>query len=210
MKRLGPMLVRAGFVLGLGLLGPSLPEADASFLPSFDGSTSGVYNYRLNFTTAVVDGTAVERLDPYGGPIPPSGTIGASGGFATIYDILGLTSVTVPANFQFTIQNIGINPDGTGQPDNPGFANVSFYYTGPTLLADTSFTGFVINSSIPGGLTQLGRGAGQTTRNEGPSAGTSLGFTNRVSVPMIPEPASIALVGLGGLVVLAYRRRRAV
>jgi hypothetical protein len=212
MKRLGSIAARASLVLGLGALAPGLPEANAAFLPFLVSSDpSGAYNYRLIFATSndPNTGTPLERLDPYGGPIPPPLPLGSlTGGFATIYDFPFANSVTVPANFQFTIQNLGINSIATNVGDSPLLSNVTFYYTGPTLTTDTIFTGFTVNSAITGGLTQIGRGGGQTNRNAGPLEGTPIGFVNFVNIPMIPEPASIALVGLGGLVVLSFYRRR--
>lgn len=71
----------------------------------------------------------------------------------------------------------------------------------PAVWTSFMFTQ-IAGPDVSGGVTlQLGA----TT---GPAGGTNM-FYDNVSVSIIPEPASIALLGLGGVAMLARRRRQA-
>jgi hypothetical protein len=197
-----------GLLCGLGLLTLGAGDARASFLPVFQGTTAGpagppaqtVFNYRLDFSTSIDGGTGqpVERLEG----------AGVNQGFVTLYDIVGLVpgSVVVPANFTFTVQNTGINAFATAPSDDPLLPNITFRYTGATISADTSFSGFSYNSTS--NIAALDNTTGQTTRNTGAAAGTPIGNVGFVEVAAVPEPASIALMGLGGVILLGVARRR--
>lgn len=202
--------LRMMVAVGVAVVGTA-GSVKAGFVPTFQAGSSGggTFVYTLDFTTSA----GTERLDPYALPTdnPP---FADEGGLVTIYDFdFGTndptTSVTVPANFAFTTQMVGINADGTLPNDLATGTNVSFYYTGPSVSIDTVFTGFTLLSSITTTTTKPNNFTGQTT-NLTTTPPSPLGFVGDVIVAgvVIPEPASAILVGLGGLGCLALFRHR--
>lgn len=198
-------LMGAGLaVAALAVLGSS--TARAGFAPDFLGtSPSGsntAFNYNLVFTTVA----AADRLQS-GTTIPPAtpGDVGSED-FLTIYDIPGIVSATAGSGFSVSIQFVGINGPATAPADDPTLANVTFHYTGATVTADTTFTGFNIVSSFSG----IGVDAytSQFTDNSGIDINEKIGEVGTTTVPVVPEPASVALTTLGALGCLALFRRR--
>ena len=208
MIRLPRKLILTGMIAGLGLLGG---RAEAGFTATFVSQVGGTFNYSLGYS----DG-ADEQLLPYAGVIPDTTppTADAGGGLITIYDFdFGTNdpnaSVTIGGTaagmFSFSTQLSGINPIGAGPVDNAAVTNVTFYYTGPTRDADFTFTGISLTSSLTDSASGLF--ASQTTR---PSDSTLIIQQGSVTVAGVPEPASMVLVGLGGLGAFGlFRRRRA-
>jgi len=188
--------------------------AHAALIAQFTGTTpSGSntsYNYNLVFSTQGGD-----RLEAGNGTIAP-GAVG-SADFITLYDV-GLNSPSPAGNFvmatagpgfDLTLQNAGINAGQTQPLDDPTLTNVTYRYTGPTLITDTVIPGFsiVVNNNDGTVLRQF---TGQFTDNIGPELGTKVSEIGRVAVPAavsIPEPASV-MMGLMGALGLVARRRR--
>ena len=128
------LLRSSSLLLGLALAAQS---ASAAFMPTFVNITpSGSnfsFNYTLNFSTTAPAGVA-PRLD--------------AGGFVTIYDIPGLVTATPGAGFTLTTQMVGTTAPLTVPADDPALPNLTFTYTGPSITADTSFSGFSIISTF--------------------------------------------------------------
>lgn len=178
-------------------------EARASFVPVLqNGSpTAGpgsdfTFTYNLVFATAVTNGVPDERLE--------------SGDFITLYDVgpAGFTPTgTTPADITFSTALVGLTAAGTLPNDDPLAPNVTFTYTGGTLTADTTF---VVTLTSPFNETRVDSFTGTDTRNSGAQAGTKVSQLGVVTVPgaAVPEPASIVLMGLGGLGVVGLARRK--
>lgn len=81
------------------------------------------------------------------------------------------------------------------------FANADADVFVDNTLAKANYTGFT-----SGGSNQNGNANGQVQFGSGSGAGQGQGNYNLVSVA-IPEPASLALLGLGGLLMLGRRRK---
>ncbi len=187
--------------------------------PTPDGSNFA-YSYSANLQQD-------ERLDPnatngvtcqgIGGLVQcnPAGT------FFTLYDVEGFVSADTSASGWFAnVQLTGITPSsvlGNGF-DDPNTLNVTFFYTGPVVIADGSvdrIAGFQIVSSIDG-LT-MGAFTSQATKNAPPGDGSTDQTVGPVALPgtdlgtlggPAPEPATYSLVAGAGLVLFGIRRFR--
>jgi len=145
------------------------------------------------------------------GVVLTSDSVLKSGDFFTIYDVNGLVagSNQQPAGFTFSSSNVGPTPVGTTPTDNPNIANVTWTYTGPTVIAGQVGLGnFMFNSTI--GATTTGFFTGLTQREVDGKNDANI-TTTTVPVPVsagIPEPASLALAAIGLPLVGLLRARR--
>jgi hypothetical protein len=202
---LGLRTFGAAAVLGVLALGATAARAD--FQPLLDNVTDNLngtftYNYELDFNT---NGAGPNQI--------LEGSGGAQG-FATIYDIgksANVIAVNTPGSFTSTMMNIGITPMGVSPMtgDDPTLQNVTFSYTGPTVTTAQNFTGFQLTIRGPG-LTQVGSFTDRVTNNLSGLQGTPVVSGGNVLVPQaVPEPASLALLAIGGLGIIGIVRRRA-
>jgi hypothetical protein len=150
------------------------------------------YNYTINFTSS----TGQERLE--------------TGDFVTIYDVAttgpGTTFVSATAGpgWSVSAQPAGVDAPLTNPADDLGLLNITYRYVGPTVSLDAVFPGFNVVSSIGG--TAIDHYTSQRTDNLGPDAGTKISEIGSIVVPGVPEPSSLAVCGIAGLL-LARRRR---
>src|SRR4051812_42901492 len=189
-----PCLATA-LVLVLGLA----PAAQAGLLPTSATVAPEAGNYR--WTYAVVLPTDMQLQ---------------SGDYFTIYDFGGRVpgGELVPNGWALSVAVGGGTPDRLNPSDDPGVPNLTWTYTGPTVLTGQVGLGnFWAVSSLGEDRGQPGAFASQTHRTSdglgernltetrvptGPSGGT----------PAVPEPGTLALAGLGLSVVGLVRRRR--
>ena len=182
--------------------------ARANFVPTFDSATSSgnTFNYTVQFATSL-------QIPP-SGPPPLAGLQLPAGSFLTIYDIPNLVSATVaPAftgMFTVSIQNTGITATGTKPMDGP-LPNVTLTYidTKNTLIESKEFKDAltITTSGNSTNFTTVGNYTDQLEK--GPFAlsqqGTLVGDISSVPIPGVPEPASVVMMGIGGLGVGAVR-----
>ena len=136
-----------------------------------------------------------------------------NGDYFTIYDFGSIVpnSNVQPAGWVFSEQLVGPAPGGTKATDNPSILNLTWTYTGPTILG-TSPAGKGIGPfsvTVLGPPSSLGSSlfAAQGTLAVGPDAGTKVGNVGTIPVP-VPEPSVLALLTVAGVGLLASARRK--
>jgi hypothetical protein len=203
-------LTLAGLLGGLALLSGMSARADFQIVLESGSPTPGpalgqyTYTYDLVFATATdsSSGQAVERLD--------NASAGSAQGFVTLYDIqgyAGYNSSSVPSDINAEVRNTGKNAFGQS-PTDTSLTNITFYYNGASpLTTDKTYAGIQVYSTDS--ATQPYNYTDQTTKNTGALAGSPNGAIGFVLEPAtVPEPASMALLTIGGIgMALAYRRR---
>jgi hypothetical protein len=188
-------------VATLGLLVLSGREAKATIIPNLDsvinnGNGTFTYNYHADLASD-------QRVDPKG----------SKSDFLTIYDFAGLVAGSAHVNqagWTVSVQNIGITPPSTLPTDDPLIPNITLTHTDTTTTIpgpqNPLITFSAISSAGPVGIIAF---AAQATRSTGPLIGTKIQNVGAVNGPgFVPEPASLALLGIGVPFALTILRRR--
>ncbi len=147
--------------------------------------------------------------------ITPSDSI-VTGDFFRIYDFLGYDGVSSsPADWTLTVTDSNPVPPPNvilSHGDDPTVENLTWTYTGTTTITGaTTIPGFNAESvdDLLGGLKDY---VGRDTQATGPTAGSNVDSVGSVQVPGlpqgVPEPASLAVLGLGSLLMLRRRSAR--
>jgi hypothetical protein len=185
----------------IGVIGMALSVcASASITPTLDsGSPSGAGPLFTWIYTIAVDSN--EALSPLVNSGCTPATPCPAGSFFTLYDIVGLSSPSAPANWGSTIQMTGLTPSFVSVGDSAAVENLTFFYTGPAAPGPLTADGFSFQSTsnlvgqIQYAFSATSNGVGDSGR--GFVAGPAL----------IPEPAYLPLIG-AGLIGLALGRER--
>ncbi|MEO8627381.1 MAG: PEP-CTERM sorting domain-containing protein [Betaproteobacteria bacterium] len=204
MKRL---LVAAMLAMGIGNAGASIIVSLGGVVPDIQ---PGIWDWTYN---AVLQPDQNMRADA------------VSGDFFTIYDVPGLVSsafggdlnaAVAGRTFTKTEQLLGVDPLGTGIPDDPTIPNITVRLTGGGDIVPVAGSGPIqlgsliihSNSNLPA-PTEANYGAfAQQKSNLGDTA--NIGSV-LVPAAAVPEPGSVTLmlVGLVALGAAAFRRRQA-
>jgi hypothetical protein len=153
----------------------------------------------------------------------PTASVLRPGDYFTIYDFDGFVAGSemasgspYSADWSFSADNTGPTPGGTSPDDNSGIPNLSWTYTGAEINIDASIGlgNFWALSLYPDTTdswftASTGTTAGETDSNITP---TTVPVPKGPSQPPpgVPEPATLALAGLGlPLIGLRWLRRRA-
>lgn len=189
------MHLRTLALVGLACLAAPM-TAHANLIPTLSSKVLESGNYRYSYNLNFGSNGGIEAL--------------TAGSFFTLYDIDGLipASIMQPANWTSSSALLGQNPAFTSPTDNPTILNVTWTYSGPTVTANTQFSGFSFLSAY--NTTRRGVSAGEDT-NVSFNVPASNVFTS-VLVPTsaVPEPAFVAmssLLALGGGGLLLRRRK---
>lgn len=169
-------------------------------IPSFAGTSPGtgtntVWNYTINITSD-------QQV--------------TTGDFFTIYDFgpFVMGSNLQPTGWTFSSSLVTTPPTGTNPPDNPTLQNLTWTYTGTTMIPTGTHLGnFSVAVATPqfngAPPTRGGYFAAMATRNDG--GGSKINNVGQVPVPVpIPEPTTLSLLALAGLgsALRAIRRRK--
>jgi len=165
--------------------------AHADITPDLTSVTSSGGNFLFNYSISE-DGN--EQL------------LGGTSYF-TIYDVVGYdTTVVAPAGWTFTAQLVGVTPSTQNVTDDPSLWNITFDYTGATVLpGPASFSGFEIGSA-DSGVNAGGVFAYQTSKISG---GIDQG-QGPIGVPSVaaPDASGLSLLGACGLFLLGAIKRK--
>lgn len=153
------------------------------------GPSSGTFSGNIN-NTQVSSNSLFKQANIGIGQVNPGDEVTIK------FDARG--SYAVPGGVAFAEFFSEVSGGGTSSAAILGGAPLAIN-ANPAIWTSFMFTQ-IAGADVSGGVTlQLGA-------TNGPAPGTNM-FYDNVSVSIVPEPASLALLGLGGLAVLARRRR---
>jgi hypothetical protein len=147
----------------------------------------------------------------YSAAITSTDTI-VAGDFFRVYDFGSYVagSIAAPAGWTASVSLVNPTPPPNvilTHGDDPAIWNLIYTYTGSTpIVGPTTITGFTAQSMTGGGAVVTKDFVGRNNETVGSSFVDAVGD---VLVPaVVPEPSSVALLGLGGVGVIGLLARR--
>ena len=192
------------FTLSLSVLWVAVLAARADIIPTFTGVTPSGSNTVWNYTIDITSGQNV-----------------TTGDFFTIYDFGPFIAGTAvqPSGWTLSSSLVGITPSQTAPPDNPALLNLTWTYSGPTIIGvglgpfEVTIAGVtpspvpIRNSHFAAEATLIGSPAGTKVDNVGLISVPVLG-------PTVPEASTFSLlvsasVLMGvGWIISRFRKRQ--
>ena len=173
--------MKKSYLLGL-LASVAALTANADIIPTLSSITPSGSEFTWNYTATVTNDQMV-----------------VTGNYFTIYDFSSISPITAtaPAGWTYTTALVGVTPSDVAPVDSASLFNVTFTYTGTTIVGPQSLGTFSINSNTD--QLRSGYFSGNGTRSTGPNAGTAVDNVGRLAVP-VPEMSALApLVGVCGI-----------
>jgi hypothetical protein len=209
MLRSAKSWILAGGV-GASLLALNAP-AKADIIPQFTSVTPSGSDFLWSYTATL---TSEQFLNASAGPNDP-------GSYFTIYDFAGYVSgsATTPnANWVFSSANMGVTPSDVTITDDPLLPNLTWKYIGPvtghgpinlgTFTAKSIFDDeTLVNYSAMGKKWHKHLTSPYAPFLDHGTPTSNKGITIAPMASTVPEPCSLALLGLGAAPLLARRRR---
>jgi hypothetical protein len=203
--RFGLAALAAAMLLGVA------QDAKAVYAPQLVSITPEGANWRWTYNVVFSTAGQPFELQQGNGTLSP-GTVGTQD-FVTLYDIEGYVGGSATAGGSHTLLSplvfTGITGPNTAPVDLPTLVNLTFRYNSANQTTDATFTGFSFVSVYGPTSQSQGFYTSQFSNNANPIS--KVGEVGRVVLPsIVPEPSSVALIGMGvaGLFGYGYRRRR--
>lgn len=194
------------FVLALALTVAATADVIPTWVsttPAGGGLFTWTYDVNLTYDQKLVGGLSTSSPAP--ASVSPTNT--SYPGFFTIYDFAGFNGVwTAPAGWVLSSQATGSTPSDVLPTDSASVANLTFAYTGSATLTGPQDLGTFTAQSIYG-LPATGTFTARAFRSTGTNVGSVVDNIGVTTVPNVPEPATMALIG-AGLLGLGLLRRR--
>jgi hypothetical protein len=146
-----------------------------------------------------------------------AGTVIVATDFFTVYDIpfMQAGSNIQPTQWAASFNLLGVTPGGVSVTDDPTLLNVTWTrFGGGTISVPPNqsrrFLGqFSIETTDDATFKSIPKFLEFASQTTDPNTGAKVGSSGRVRVDVVPEPASLALVGSGSLLAaMVWRRRR--
>jgi len=184
------------------------------------GPVAGIYTY--TYSVLVTGGSQINSgtVTAAGGQVPTAGgdyfRLIDFGGYVTGSASGSLLTTVGGASWQVSTSLTGLTAtDNVIVPDNASILNINFQYIGTNVglngtqsikaVADTSIGSVTLQSTLPAGAGNIMYYGAQ---DENTSTGTDQSNQGLMNGP-VPEPASLGILGLGVLGLLARRTRKA-
>lgn len=197
MRRYGTINLLAVAVVGLATLLGGATQAEAGFTITLD-SVAGAGPFTWSYRAQINAGDEIR-----------------TGNFFRVYDFYGYVpgSITAPAGWTASVANSNPTPPPNvfiPLGDDAAVANLIFTYTGvATIAGPTTLFGFSAQSQFSATQNNQKNYVGRSTQASGTNAGDPVDVVGNLTVPNVPEPASVISTGLGIVLLgLVHARRR--